>query len=53
MDGCTLATGDEFPEDRKRKTEKDTCACPPCLGGEVNLAALLSAFNKWAVGADF
>lgn len=33
--------------------EKDTCACPPCLGGEVNLAALLSAVNKWAVGADF
>lgn len=24
--------------------EKDTCAHPPCLGGEVNMAALLSAF---------
>lgn len=40
MGGCILATWDEFQEDRKRKTEKDTCAHPPCLG-EVNMAALL------------
>lgn len=53
MDGCALAAWDEFQEDRKRKIEKDTCAHPPCLGGEVNMATLLSAFNKWAVGADF
>lgn len=45
------------PGTSSRRTERErlrkTRAHPPCLGDEVNMAALLSAFNKWAVVADF